>query len=69
VAEDLEISDSGKIDNKLLLATLRDIRRDQREINELIVALIKHVFELEEHLSRKLDTVAFGSTLRGGRRP
>ncbi len=57
MAEDLEISDSGKIDNKLLLSTLRDIRRDQRETKELLVALTKHVSELEKRLARRVDDV------------
>ncbi len=57
MAEDLEIPESGKIDNKLLLSTLRDIRRDQRETKELLVALTKHVSELEKRLARRVDDV------------
>jgi len=55
MAEDLEISESGKIDNKLLLTTLRDIRRDQRETKELLVALTKHVFDVERRLAKRID--------------
>ncbi len=55
MAEDLEIPDSGKIDNKLLLSTLRDIRRDQRETKELLVALTKHVFDVEKRLAKRMD--------------
>ncbi len=57
MAEDLEIPDSGKIDNKLLLPALRDIRRDQRDTKELLVALTKHVSELEKRLARRVDDV------------
>ncbi len=57
MAEDLEIPESGKIDNKLLLSTLRDIRRDQPETKELLVALTKHVSELEKRLARRVDDV------------
>ena len=57
MADDLEIPDGGKIDNKLLLSTLRDIRRDQRETKELLLALSKHVSELEKRLGRRVDDV------------
>jgi hypothetical protein len=57
MADDLEIPDGGKIDNKLLLSTLRDIRRDQRETKDLLLALTKHVSELEKRLARRVDDV------------
>jgi predicted transcriptional regulator len=57
MAEDLEISESGKIDNKLLLSALLGIRRDQREIKELVVALTKHVAEVEKRLAKRIDDV------------
>jgi hypothetical protein len=67
MAEELEIPASGTIDDKLLLSMLRDIRRDQREINELLAALTKHIFELEKRLARRLDSpVSLGDMLRGG---
>ncbi len=55
MAEDLEIPESGTIDNKLLLSALRDIRRDQRETKELLVALTKHVFDVEKRLAKRMD--------------
>ncbi len=55
MAEDLEIPDSGRLDNKLLLPALRDIRRDQRETKELLLALTKHVFEVEKRLAKRID--------------
>ncbi|MGO8839976.1 MAG: hypothetical protein ACLPWS_15270 [Rhodomicrobium sp.] len=57
MAEDLEIPDGRKIDNKLLLSTLRDIRRDQRDTKELLVALTKHVFDVEKRLAKRIDDV------------
>ncbi len=60
MAEDLEIPDGGKIDNKLLLSTLREIRRDQRETKELLLVLTKHVTELEKRLARRVDDVKDG---------
>ncbi len=57
MSEDLEIPDSGKIDNKLLLPALRDIRRDQRETKELLVALTKHVSDVEKRLVKRIDDV------------
>ncbi len=55
MAEDLEIPDSGRLDNKLLLPALRDIRRDQRETKELLLALTKHVFEVEKRVAKRID--------------
>ena len=57
MAEDLQIPESGKIDNKLLLSMLRDIRRDQRETKELLLALTKHVFDVEKRLVKRIDDV------------
>jgi hypothetical protein len=57
MAEDLEVPDSGNIDNKLLLSALLGIRRDQREIKELVIALTKHVAEVEKRLAKRIDDV------------
>ncbi len=57
MAEDTEIPDAGRIDNKLLLSTLREIRRDQRETKELLVVLTKYVAEVEKRLARRVDDV------------
>lgn len=57
MAEDSEILDGGKIDNKPLLATLRDIRRKRRETKELLLALTKHVLDLEKRLAKRSGDV------------
>jgi len=58
MAEDLEFPESGKIDNKLLFSTLQDIRRDQREIKELVVDLTKHVPEVDKRLAKRIGDLA-----------
>ena len=60
MSEDLEIPDAGKIDNKLLLATLRNIRREQQEINDLLLSLTHHILEMDKRFGARLD--AFAST-------
>jgi hypothetical protein len=55
MADDLEIPDSGKVDNKLLLSTLRDLRREQRETRDLLVSLTKHVIEMDKRFNTRLD--------------
>ena len=57
MGEGTEIPDSGKIDNKLLLSTLRDIGRDQRETKELLIVLTKYVAEVEKRMAWRLDDV------------
>lgn len=58
MAEDTEIPDAGRIDNKLLLSTLREIRRDQRETKELLIVLTKYLAEVEKRLTKRMEDVS-----------
>jgi hypothetical protein len=57
MAGDMENPDGGKIDNKLLLATLRDIRREQRETKRLA----KRIDDVKDDLEIMLKSELLGS--------
>jgi hypothetical protein len=46
---------ADEADDKLKVSILRDIRREQRETRELLLALTKHVSELGKILSARID--------------
>jgi hypothetical protein len=54
MTDEVEMLDSGKVDAKLLLSILRDIRRDQQETKVLFANLTKHVSEVEKRLTRRI---------------
>jgi hypothetical protein len=54
MADEPEIPD-GKIDNKLLLSILRDIRREQREHLALTLSLSERLLASEKRLSQRID--------------
>ncbi len=59
MADQSEIIEGGKVDNRLLLSMLRDIRREQRESRDLLVSLTQHVLarfdDLEKRVTSRID--------------
>jgi hypothetical protein len=53
MADEPEIPERGQVDNRLLASILRDIRRDGRETKDLVVALTKHLFDVEKRNERR----------------